>query len=405
MRVFAWPRSPEEDHVVAGEQRVLELRQDRVLVAHAPPGRAARRPGSGRWRCGAAPPSPGTDFQPDSRSWPRVAGAGCGARRGRSWAPTYRRPPRIAVPAWRPWRVRWHRPACCAVRLRWFLAMIVDPGRRRRPHRAWSATGSRSAGTAATRSWPARTTDGVDRRPPATDAPSPLGGAVEVTGTRHRRAPRAARCSTRARSPRRSPSRPTAGFGNGGEITGVHGRREAEHDRVGRRPTVRAVVGRLVLVRPALVDLDPLRWACRLVLGRRQCTRSPRARTSSTRPWPSARPGVATPRDAVTFEAGDELARFEAHGDAALFLGADQPPHRFVGPGMVHLEGTLERHRRRRHARGRSRASTSRPARSTSRLTPDGDGGWTVDGDSEASSSPTLHRCAGYDRSLARPWS
>ena len=33
MRVFAWPALAEEDHVVRGEQRVLELREDGFLVA------------------------------------------------------------------------------------------------------------------------------------------------------------------------------------------------------------------------------------------------------------------------------------------------------------------------------------------------------------------------------------
>ena len=42
MRVFAWPALAEEDDVVPGEQRVLELGQDGVLVAEDAVERAAR---------------------------------------------------------------------------------------------------------------------------------------------------------------------------------------------------------------------------------------------------------------------------------------------------------------------------------------------------------------------------
>ena len=46
----------EEDHVVAGEEGVLELRAGRSRRSRARRGTAARRPGSGRRRCAAAPP-------------------------------------------------------------------------------------------------------------------------------------------------------------------------------------------------------------------------------------------------------------------------------------------------------------------------------------------------------------
>ena len=80
----------QEDHVVAGEQRVLELRQHGVLVALHAPGTAPRRTGSGRWRCAAAPPSPAPRSTPTrgaGRPW-RARDAG----QSRSWRPTYRRP-------------------------------------------------------------------------------------------------------------------------------------------------------------------------------------------------------------------------------------------------------------------------------------------------------------------------
>ena len=62
---------------MAGEQRVLELRAGRCPRSRAPRGRAARRPGSGRWRCAAAPPSPGprpTPTRGAGRRW-RARGA------------------------------------------------------------------------------------------------------------------------------------------------------------------------------------------------------------------------------------------------------------------------------------------------------------------------------------------
>ena len=56
MRVLAWPRSPRKSDVVAGEQRVGELREDRVVVADdALDERLARRRARARrWR-GALP--------------------------------------------------------------------------------------------------------------------------------------------------------------------------------------------------------------------------------------------------------------------------------------------------------------------------------------------------------------
>ncbi len=76
---------PQEDHVVPGEQGVLELREHGVLVAEHDGEQRPRRPGCGRWRCGAAPPSPGPTSSPTAGADPGWQG------RDGSWTPTYRR--------------------------------------------------------------------------------------------------------------------------------------------------------------------------------------------------------------------------------------------------------------------------------------------------------------------------
>ena len=68
----------EEDHVVAGEQRVLELREDGVLVADDARRRAARPRRCGRWRSPRTSSLTGRETQPLARSSPRVAGSGHG---------------------------------------------------------------------------------------------------------------------------------------------------------------------------------------------------------------------------------------------------------------------------------------------------------------------------------------
>ncbi len=50
--------------------------------------------------------------------------------------------------------------------------------------------------------------------------------------------------------------------------------------------------------------------------------------------------GVAGATDALIFDA-DDRSSFSARGDAALFLAPILPRH-LLGPGAVHLEGTLE---------------------------------------------------------------
>ena len=64
----------QEDHVVPGQQGVLELRDDRVLVAEHARRRAARRQAILATALRRTSSLTGSDCQPDSRSWPRVAG-------------------------------------------------------------------------------------------------------------------------------------------------------------------------------------------------------------------------------------------------------------------------------------------------------------------------------------------
>ena len=106
---------------MAGEQRVLELRAGRCPRSRPPRG-TARSPD---WMCAMAlrrsSSFTGTEVQPDSRSWPTVAGAGCAAVD--VMPPTYRRPrPR---PRGRTVGTRCGTGSLCAVRLRWFLSMTL----------------------------------------------------------------------------------------------------------------------------------------------------------------------------------------------------------------------------------------------------------------------------------------
>ena len=67
----------EEDHVVAGEQGVLELRQDGVLVALHHHGKSTSPDWMRAMALRRSSSFTGTETHPDSRSWPTVAGAGC----------------------------------------------------------------------------------------------------------------------------------------------------------------------------------------------------------------------------------------------------------------------------------------------------------------------------------------
>lgn len=127
------------------------------------------------------------------------------------------------------------------------------------------------------------------------------------------------------------------GFGNGGELTLV------EVDGAtssivwdGGRPFVLSQGGPLTLD-PGVLELTP--EGLRLVLGGGVHRLTPGTYRLDT-PVAVGTAGIATPRDTVTFDATAESV-FEARGDAALPLGPDRS-HHLVGPGRVHLEGTLE---------------------------------------------------------------
>ena len=126
------------------------------------------------------------------------------------------------------------------------------------------------------------------------------------------------------------------GFGNGGEVTGVVVGGEASAvvwD--GGTPFVLASGPGLVLD-PVSVDLGP--DGLRAILGSGVHALEQGEYRLDT-PVAVGQAGVATPYDAVRFTATAD-AQLEASGDTALVLdGAG--PWRFVGPGLVHLEGEL----------------------------------------------------------------
>jgi hypothetical protein len=164
-----------------------------------------------------------------------------------------------------------------------------------------------------------------------------------------------------------------AGFGNGGELTGV------VVDGVpstvvwdGGRPFVLSAGGALVLD-PVDVDLEP--EGLRLVLGGRTHGLLAGPYHLDT-PVAVGGEGIATPHDTVDFEATAE-SRFEAHGNASLLLGPASP-RRLLGPGRVHLEGTLEL----TEAAGTSTAAAFDidTAAFDLTFTPGAGGGWSVDG-------------------------
>jgi hypothetical protein len=126
------------------------------------------------------------------------------------------------------------------------------------------------------------------------------------------------------------------GFGNGGELTGVLvGGEPSAVVWDGGRPFVLTSGPGLVLD-PATVDLGP--DGVRITLGGGVHALEPGDYRLDT-PVAVGQAGVATPYDALDLTAGP-AAQLEASGDTALLLGPDGP-WRFVGPGLVHLEGEL----------------------------------------------------------------
>jgi hypothetical protein len=163
-----------------------------------------------------------------------------------------------------------------------------------------------------------------------------------------------------------------AGFGNGGELTGVLvGGAPSTVVWDGGRPLVLSTGGALVLD-PVTVDLVPEGLRVLLGGGVHGLLAGPYHLDT---PVAVGSEGIATPHDTVDFEATSE-SRLEARGNAGLVLGP--APHRFLGPGRVHLEGVLER----TDAAGTTTATSFDVDTAAFDLTftPEAGGGWSVEG-------------------------
>jgi hypothetical protein len=163
------------------------------------------------------------------------------------------------------------------------------------------------------------------------------------------------------------------GFGNGGELTTV--RVEGKPSTIvwdGGRPFTLSSGGALRLD-PVALALVPA--GLQAVLGQGNHALTPGTYRLDT-PVAVGQEGIATPSDGVTFEA-IEGSLFEARGDASVLFGPDAP-HRFVGPGRILLGGTLQVV----DADGTRTEDSLQgdPAAFDLTFTPDGAGGWTVDG-------------------------
>jgi len=163
------------------------------------------------------------------------------------------------------------------------------------------------------------------------------------------------------------------GFGNGGELTTV----EVDGNPTtivwdGGRPFTLSSGGALLL---DPVDLALVPAGLQAVLGRGNHALAPGTYQLDT-PVAVGREGVATPRDSVTFDAV-EGSLFEARGDASVIFAPDAPRH-FVGPARVLLAGTFEVTDADGTRSATSLATEEAPFDLT--FTPDGAGGWTVDG-------------------------
>lgn len=171
------------------------------------------------------------------------------------------------------------------------------------------------------------------------------------------------------------------GFGNGGEVTTVTV--DGEPSTIvwdGGRPFSLSSGGALLLD-PVELTLVPA--GLQAVLGRGNHALTPGTYQLDT-PVAVGREGIATPRDGVTFEAV-EGTLFEARGDASVIFGPDAPLH-VVGPGTVLLGGTLEV-----TDAGGTHAETDLStgiAAFDLTFTPDGAGGWTVDGVLDQTAAP-----------------
>jgi hypothetical protein len=127
------------------------------------------------------------------------------------------------------------------------------------------------------------------------------------------------------------------GFGNGGRINGVTvDGLPATIEWDAGRPFV-LTSGPALVLDPVAVDLVP--EGLRLGLADAVHAFAPGEYRLDT-PVAVGVSGMAGARDFVVFQAGRD-ATFEPHGDAALVLDGSRPRHVF-GPGLVHLEGSLE---------------------------------------------------------------
>lgn len=163
------------------------------------------------------------------------------------------------------------------------------------------------------------------------------------------------------------------GFGNGGELTSIVV--DGEPSTIvwdGGRPLTLSSGGALRLD-PVGLTLVPA--GLKAVLGQSNHALTPGTYELDA-PVAVGQAGIATPRDTVTFDAVDG-SLFEARGDASLILGPEAP-HRVVGPGKVLLTGTFEIV----DADGTRSASSlgTEVVPFDLTFTPDGAGGWTVDG-------------------------
>lgn len=173
------------------------------------------------------------------------------------------------------------------------------------------------------------------------------------------------------------------GFGNGGEATTVEV--DGKPSTIvwdGGTPFVLSSGGSLLL---DPVDLALVDGGLQAVLGRGNHAIAPGTYQLDTSVAVGSE-GVATPRDSVTFEAV-EGSLFEARGDASILFGPDEP-RRFVGPGTVLLAGLLEI----TDPDGTRTEETlvAEVAAFDLTFTPDGSGGWTVEGIVDQPAEPSL---------------
>jgi hypothetical protein len=173
------------------------------------------------------------------------------------------------------------------------------------------------------------------------------------------------------------------GFGNGGEVTSAQV--DGEPSTIvwdGGTPFVLSSGGSLLL---DPVDLALVDGGLQAVLGRGNHALTPGTYQLDTSVAVGTE-GVATPRDSVTFDAV-EGTLFEARGDASILFGPDAP-RRFVGPGTVLLAGTLEITDP--DGTRTEESLVTQVAAFDLTFTPDGAGGWTVEGIVDQPAQPTL---------------